>query len=179
MTIEIKEKGSDRFYREVINVISQYRYLLKKPRRKIKNYFKEYTVLLIICAMILLLDVISICLFDAGTGEKIALVTMIFLIVLLGAYVFRLNKLKKTMLADPRTSTLTLNDDGVTLNKENTQELRIGWDGILFVRVLKEGVFFIASEQTGAVISVTRRYENEILSWLKHERPDLEIITQA
>ncbi len=178
MTIEIKEKGSDRFYREVINVISQYRYLLKKPRRKIKNYFKEYTVLLIICAMILLLDVVSICLFDAGTGEKIALVTMIFLIVLLGAYVFRLNKLKKTMLADPRTSTLTLDEYGVTLNKENTQELRVSWDGIVFVRILKEGVYFVTSQQTGIVISVIRKYENEILPWLREHRPGLEIIAE-
>lgn len=176
MTIEIKEKGSDRFYKEVINVIAQYRYLLRKPHRKVKNYFKEYIILLTICALILLLDVVSICLFGAGTGEKIALVIMIFLIVLLGAYVFRLNKLKKALLEDSRTSTLTLDEYGVTLNKENTQELRVSWDGIRFVRVLREGVYFVTAEQTGVAISVIRKYENEILSWLREHRPGLEII---
>ena len=176
MTIEIKEKGSDKFYKEVINVISQYRPLLKKPRRKIKNQIRQFTVLIIACVFILLLDVVSVCLFGAGTGEKAVMFIMVFLIVLQAAFLFRLYKLKKTMLADPRTATLTLDENGVTLNKENTQELRVSWDGIRFVRVLREGVYFVTSEQTGVAISVSRNYENEILPWLRENRPETEII---
>ena len=115
MTIEIKEKGSDKFYKEVINVISQYRPLLKKPRRKIKNQFRQFTVLIIACVFILLLDVVSVCLFGAGTGEKAVLFIMVFLIVLQAAFLFRLNKLKKTMLSDTRTATLTLDKNGCAL----------------------------------------------------------------
>lgn len=37
MTIEIKEKGTKEFYKEVVNVTSQYRQLLKKPEAKLKN----------------------------------------------------------------------------------------------------------------------------------------------
>lgn len=179
MTITIKEKGSDAFYREVLGIYANYRYLLKNHRRKIKDPIKEYTLLLIIGAVAFALLLVCTFIFGVGIFEGIALTGLFLASVLSVLLLIRLTKSKKAMLEDDRTATLTLDDKGVSLNKEDTQELRIGWDGILFVRVLKEGVFFIASEQTGAVISVIRKYENEILSWLKHERPDLEIITQA
>lgn len=176
MTLEIKEKGSDRFYREVINVSSQYRYLLKKPNRKIKDYFKQYKALLILCAVIALLDLLSILFFGAGTVECCTLACLLLMMVLLCAVIFRLYKIKKTMLADTRTSTLTLDENGISLNKENTQEIRFGWDNIVFIRVLREGLYFAAAEQTGMMISVTRRYENELLAWVRENRPTLEII---
>ena len=179
MTITIKEKGSDAFYREVLGIYANYRYLLKNHRRKIKDPIKEYTLLLIIGAVAFALLLVCTFIFGVGIFEGIALTGLFLAAVLSALLLFRLIKTKNAMLADPRTSTLTLNDDGVNLNKENTQELRVSWDGIVFVRVQKEGVYFVTAEQTGIVISVIRKYENEILSWLKHERPGLEIITAA
>ena len=178
MILEIKEKGNDRFYREVINVSSQYRHLLKKPRRKIKDLFREYKVLLILSAIVLLLNILCLCFFGAGPTEYCVTAFLLLVTVFLAMVIFRLNKLKKTMQTDPRTSTLTLNEDGVALNKENTQEVRFGWDNVVFIRILREGIYFIAAEQTGMLISVSRRYENEILPWVKENRPALELVSE-
>ena len=38
MRIEITEKGSDAFYREVVNITAQYRSILKNHRHKLKDY---------------------------------------------------------------------------------------------------------------------------------------------
>ena len=39
MTIEIKEKGSEEFYREVVSVTTQYQRLIKKPDLKYRDLF--------------------------------------------------------------------------------------------------------------------------------------------
>ena len=176
MTLEIREKGSDAFYREVIAVSANYRSLLKNPRRKIKDPIKEYTVLLASGGAVFALLLICTFIFGAGIFECIALTGLFLASVLSALLLFRLTKAKKTMEEDRRTSTLTLNGDGVTLNKENAQELRFGWDNVAFIRVMKEGVYFVAAEQTGMLISVSRRYEDKILAWLRENRPAPEIV---
>jgi hypothetical protein len=41
MKIEISEKGSEAFYREVVNISAQYRYILKNHHHKLKDYFTQ------------------------------------------------------------------------------------------------------------------------------------------
>ena len=42
MTIEVKEKGTKQFYKEVVNIMTQYRQLLYRPEDKLKNNFTRY-----------------------------------------------------------------------------------------------------------------------------------------
>ena len=42
MKIEIKEKGSEAFYKEIVNISGQYRYLIKNHNYKLKDYFKQF-----------------------------------------------------------------------------------------------------------------------------------------
>ena len=57
MKIEISEKGSEAFYREVVNITSQYRFILKNHHHKLKDYFKQFRILLILgaAAMVILI----------------------------------------------------------------------------------------------------------------------------
>ena len=41
MKIEISERGSEAFYREVVNISAQYRYILKNHHHKLKDYFTQ------------------------------------------------------------------------------------------------------------------------------------------
>ena len=41
MKIEISDKGSEAFYREVVNISAQYRYILKNHHHKLKDYFTQ------------------------------------------------------------------------------------------------------------------------------------------
>ena len=55
MTIEINEKGSEAFYREVVNISAQYRYILKNHHHKLKDYFKQFKILLMLGTVFLVL----------------------------------------------------------------------------------------------------------------------------
>ena len=41
MKIEITKQGSKAFYREVVNISAQYRYILKNHHHKLKDYFTQ------------------------------------------------------------------------------------------------------------------------------------------
>ena len=53
LKIEIREKGSEAFYREVVNFQAQYRFTLRKLERKLKDYFKQFRTLLILGSVFL------------------------------------------------------------------------------------------------------------------------------
>ena len=58
MQIEFKEKNSEDYFREGINVQVQYQVLQKKPEGKLKDYFsltKKYLIILIVTAAVLVL----------------------------------------------------------------------------------------------------------------------------
>ena len=52
MTIEVKEKGSRQFYKEVVNIVTQYRQLLYRPEDKLRDNFTRYILLTIAMALI-------------------------------------------------------------------------------------------------------------------------------
>ena len=57
MTIEIKERGTKQFYKEVVNVLTQYRQLLYRPQDKLKDNFKRYIFLTIAMLLICIMSV--------------------------------------------------------------------------------------------------------------------------
>ena len=52
--IEITEKGTREYYKELVNITSQYRSLIKKPDMKLRNNFNLYKSYIIICAAFLI-----------------------------------------------------------------------------------------------------------------------------
>ena len=154
MRLEIKEKGSEAFYREVVNVAAQYRRFLQKPERKLTDFFKAYKIYTILCAV---LAVLIVAIFS-------------------GALWMNLNKTMKNMRNDPRTSVFTMDEKGVELNKEDSQTVRIGWDNLAFVRIFDESISFFTKDGLGFIISTDRRYGKEILEYLQAERPDVKIV---
>ena len=55
MRIEISEKGSDAFCREVVNITAQYRSILKNHNHKLKDYFRQFRLLLVLGAAVLVI----------------------------------------------------------------------------------------------------------------------------
>ncbi|MBQ4045363.1 MAG: hypothetical protein II627_02850 [Lachnospiraceae bacterium] len=176
MTIEILEKGSESFYKETVNVIAQYRYLLKNHRYKVKDYFDQYKKLLIVSSIVFVVLLLMI-IFWGPDALSFAGVSVLFIaIVLCIFYMFTLKRALKTLLSDSRFSILTLDDKGVELNKGDEQILRFSWDNVLFVRVFDYGIGFVSSDRSGVIIMVSRDYEKEILAWLSANQPELEVV---
>lgn len=168
MTIEIKEKGSRQFYKEFVNVLTQYRQLLYRPQDKLKDNFKRYAFLTIamvlICAMSLYGGI-------TGSFTVTKILTAVFGGVAAAATVvilFRMNKLVDGYLADDRPSVVTLDDNGVEIEKIGSQAVRLAWDNVAFVRSFIESTCFFSKDLSGTVLSVNNKHKKEIMDYIKN-----------
>ena len=176
MKIEISEKGSEAFYREVVNITSQYRFILKNHHHKLKDYFKQFRILLILGAAAMVILILMAIFWDVNPFDYAIIAVLGIEVVLCVGYLYALNKMLKAMLADSRTSVLTLDDTGVELNKDGSQIVKLGWDNIAVVRVYQESLTFVPGDRTGIVISVAKKYAGEILAWLRENQPHVEVV---
>lgn len=176
MTIEIKEKGSRRFYKEVVNIGTQYRQLLYKPEDKLKDNFARYTVLtvamLVIFAMYLYGGITQ-----GFTGIK--LVTGVFAAAASVVTLMILARMYKTVngyIADDRPSKVTLDENGVEIEKVGSQAVRLAWDNVAFVRTFGESTSFFSKDLSGIVLSVTSDHRKEITEYIKSNNIDVKVL---
>ena len=176
MTIEISEKGSEAFYREVVNICAQYRYILKNHHHRLKNYFKQFKVLLVLGAVFFVLLLLIAVFWGVSPWGYAILAALGISTVMSAAYLHLLNKLFKSMLADSRASVVSFDDSGVELNKGGSQIVKLGWENVAVVCSYRESLSFLSADHTGIVISVTKRYAAEILEWLRANQPAVEVV---
>lgn len=176
MKIEITKQGSKAFYREVVNISAQYRYILKKHHRKLRDYFKQFRILLILGAVFFVILLLMAVFWGVDPFDYAALAILGTAVILCAAYLFMLNRMLTSMLTDPRASVLSLDDCGVELNKGGSQIVKLGWENIAVVCVYQESLTFVSGDRTGLVISVTRQYADEILAWLSANQPSVEVV---
>ena len=176
MKIEISEKGSEAFYREVVNITSQYRFILKNHHYKLKDYFKQFRILLILGAAALVILILMATFWGVKPFDYAIMAALGIEVVLCVGYLYVLNKMLKSMLADSRTSVLTLDETGVELNKGGSQIVKLGWDNIAVVRGYQESLTFVSGDRTGFVISAAKKYAYDILAWLREHQPSVEVV---
>ena len=176
MTIEISEKGSEAFYREVVNISAQYRFILKNHHYKLKDYFRQFKVLLILGIVFFVLLLLMAIFWGIDPWGYAVIAALGIIDAMCAVYLHLLNKMLKAMLADSRTSVLTFDDTGVELNKGGSQIVKLGWNNIAVVRVYKESITFVSVDHTGIVISAAKQYADEILTWLRADQPSVEVV---
>ncbi len=179
LKIVVTEPGSEAFYRELVNIMAQYRQLLKKPERKLRDMFKSFRsnmiAMIVIAAIALLVCVLSFMWQDL-TASSIVLLAMALALIFLYAYNLKnYNKAVKRFIDEHRVATVTLDAGGVE-NKTDRQTVRLAWDGVAFARVFRESVAFLSSGGSGIVMTVDRKYEKEILTWMRAYQPAVKVI---
>ena len=176
MKIEITKQGSKAFYREVVNISAQYRYILKNHHRELRDCFKQFRILLILGTVLFVILLLMAVFWGVDPFDYAALAILGTAVILCAAYLFMLNRMLTSMLTDPRASVLSLDDCGVELNKGGSQIVKLGWENIAVVCVYQESLTFVSGDRTGLVISVTRQYADEILAWLSANQPSVEVV---
>ena len=112
--------------------------------------------------------------FNVWIGVVLVITGLAF--ILLIANQINMNKMVNAYLNDDRTSTVTLDEKGVELNKGGSQVIRVGWNDVTVVRSFKESVCFLAKNVTGFVIAVTNRYNDDIMKYLEDNHVDVKIV---
>ena len=176
MTIEVKEKGSRQFYKEVVNIVTQYRQLLYRPEDKLRDNFTRYILLTIamvlICAMSIYGGINS-------SFNAMKILTAVFAGVAAAAtavILVRMNKTVDDYLADDRPSVVTLDENGVEIEKTGAQAVRLAWDNVAFVRTFVESTSFFSKDLSGIVLSVDNNYRKEIMDYIKSNNSDVKVV---
>ncbi|MBR2731796.1 MAG: hypothetical protein IKD72_07410 [Clostridia bacterium] len=183
MRIEIsaKEKAgrSKRYYREFLVVSANYRRLIRQPSCRLRNPFREYLVLLIVgCLLLGLLGAVTgFADFDAPTVAALVLWGVIMLLCIFR--LIRLFQLCAALAHDPKDAVLTLDAEGIELDRAGTQTMRLAWSGVAFVRVFRESICILPKERTSLLFAIDRKYEAQILNELKAQHPEILIIEQG
>ena len=79
-----------------------------------------------------------------------------------------MNKLVDGYLADDRPSVVTLDDNGVEIEKIGSQAVRLAWDNVAFVRSFVESTCFFSKDLSGTVLSVNNDHRKEIMDYIKN-----------
>ena len=175
MKIEVTEKGSKEFYEELVNVISQYKRLLKYPDSRLKDNFRSLRSMTIIMGALFLINLM--CVWSAGLSTLNVLAMVMVAIAGIVAYLYRNNmkKMVERYLADERTSVVTLDENGVEINKEGGEIVRLPWESVAFVRSFVKSVCFVSKDVTGLVLAVSKQYVEEIWDYLDQNEIDVKI----
>ena len=177
MTIEIKEKGSRQYYEEIANINSQYMQLLKNPGARLGNNFRLHTILAAVMPVFFILYII----FGIRGSFRPASILVLFIIGLSAyasfTYLRKTRKMVADSMADDRAETLTLDKKGVAVKKEGSDEVRLAWGNVAFVRVFRESTCFFAEDQSGLIIPVNNAYSDEILEFIHNSNQYVPVIT--
>ena len=176
MTIEIKEKGSKAFYKEVVNVLSQYRQLLYRPEDKLKDGFTRYIFLAAAMALLCLMSLYG---GISGGFNAMKILTVIFAGLAAVATIVilvRMNKMVNAYIADDRPSVVTLDENGVEIEKTGSQAIRLAWDNVAFVRSFVESTCFFSKDMSGIVLCVNNDYRKEIMDYIKSNNIDVKVV---
>ena len=177
MILEVNDIVREQFAEEAVNISVQFRRLLKQHDRKLRNMMKEYKVIMIVLSVLLILYITSMLTWMIPDGFTwAACIVLAFGIII---YYFAIRNLNRTywgIMDQKRGSVITLDENGAELNRHNAQILRMSWDNIAFVRVFKESLCFFSKEANGMIILVDVKYADTIVSWLKENRPDTEMV---
>lgn len=176
MTIEIKEKGTRSFYREVVNILTQYRQLLYAPGEKLRDNFMRTIMLTLAMAAILVMFLYGGITQGFSTSKVLAMVFSGLATVTTLIYLFRLEKMVNGYLADDHPSVVTIDESGVGIEKVGSQNVRLAWENVAFVRSFKESTSFFSGDLSGIVLSVTNDYRKEILNYIKNNGIDVKVI---
>ena len=176
MTIEVKEKGSRQFYKEVVNIVTQYRQLLYRPEDKLRDNFTRYILLTIAMALICAMSIYG---GINSSFNAMKILTAVFAGVAAAATAVILVRMKKVVddyLADDRPSVVTLDENGVEIEKTGAQAVRLAWDNVAFVRTFVESTSFFSKDLSGIVLSVDNNYRKETMDYIKSNNIDVKVV---
>ena len=179
LRIEDNLKEDISFFRQLMNVLTSARKLAVDPNAKISDYRKSMIVFIIfgaaVSVLVFLLGVFAG--FDVFNYVAIVLgiVIVIFAAIALIYYNSMVKKLMSKQDSDTK-NTLVLDKEGIEFTSGSNQ-IKIGWKDIKFMRIEKDVVFFFPEQyETMPVLASHARYKDKIQRSLKEDGVNIKKI---
>ena len=177
MTIEFDRKEDEKFYEEVVNIMLQYQRILKNHHYKLMNLFRDIKTLMIFCVVFLAIYVVRMFFRGPDIAGAIVVVGMGLILLYCMKYFQTINPSKKNLMSSNNTTKLTLDENGIELNKTDSLSFKADWDHIALVRIEKLNLAFLTSAELNAVIAIPKEYGNQIVQWMQENQPQIEIVS--
>lgn len=166
MRIDYDKPGSPEFYREAVNVLLQYKRLLKDPDRKLKDMFKHYRNQLILSIVLIAAIIAELCLWGHDVLLEV-LIVMIAIAAFLNFYFLKQAKGMVKTMGKPGHAYFVADEEGIEISKEGEQTIRMAWEKISFVRAFDHAVCFLPKDVPGFVFSVESKDKQQIFEYMK------------
>ncbi len=161
MRITVSDTGRREYYDEVLYVASNYKKFQKNPGKRIKGFIKAMllpTILYIAMVVLMLL------LFGQDRDPIFLLLggMLVFVVVFFIIYLVKGNRQINAMMADKGTRYIEITDESITF-EDDKKTIAQKWDNIMNVLLGPHSVVFLPTGQDGALITIERNYESEVL----------------
>ncbi|MBQ7703358.1 MAG: hypothetical protein IJT40_03190 [Firmicutes bacterium] len=161
MKITVKDIGRREYYDEVLYAASNYKKFQKNPNKKIKGFIKAmlmptiaYIVLVLLMLVLFWQDRDNVFLLLAGM--------LIFVVVFFVIYLVKGNKQINAMMADKGTRYIEITEDSVKF-EDSKKVIEQKWTNIMNVLLGPHSIIFLPTGTDGALITIDRTYEEEVL----------------
>lgn len=174
MKIEIKERGSKKFYDEFLYIVSKYSKIKKNPKRKVRSLTFEIIMYIIFVSVAILL-ITSFYINDNSSIYLILIGMLSILLLLIIVYLLSIIKRINILRSVTKTTIIDLDEKRIEFIDEE-KNIRINWSDIEFVLINKETICFIPKRVTSTFISIPTYYKKAILKVLNKYKLDSLVI---
>ena len=161
MRIEVNEVGRREYYDEVLYAASNYKKFQKNPNKRIKGFIKAMLMptiaYIVLTALMLVLFWRDRDLVFLPLAGMLAFVVIFFII-----YLVKGNKQIDAMMADKGTRYIEITKDSVKF-EDSKKVIEQKWSNIMNVLLGPHSIIFLPTGTDGALITIDRTYEEEVL----------------
>ena len=173
-TIKEGSDSNEATQKEIVNIQIQGVALINNPERKLRNYFKRYKIGITIEGAILLLFLIM------GIAWKFDVIVIIGIIVV-GTYIALIlkwyasvKKILRDRANDEHAKTITLDESGISVDKDGAAAISLLWDNISFVRSFEHTICFFSKDRI--ILPINKAYKKKIQENLRENKIKIKAI---
>ncbi|MBR6223638.1 MAG: hypothetical protein IKQ71_09385 [Lachnospiraceae bacterium] len=176
LTIETEAQMTEAAAKEIVNVTTQIKTLLKTPEKKLTDYFKFCPCSMIFCAVMTVFCVFYILKFGGDPLIYVCLGVMLLTFVLALVMYRSVNRYKKLLIDKSGKVTVTFDEEGIDYDNHADRKLKLSWGGTAFIRVLKECIYVTPKDITSVMICLKKDYAESVLRFVNENNIDVRII---
>ena len=171
MKLEINELGSRDFYEEILYLSLNRRNILRNKNykvHKVNDYYRMYIIYSILAALLM---IVFYFMFKNGIFLMMAGMA-IFLIVYELLSVNNFNKYIEAIMSQDKAKTIEINEDGVSYS-DGERSLSLDWNAVHSVIKGKYSISFFPKNESDYMISLDKKYADEVIEALKANNMDV------
>ncbi len=176
LTIETEAQMTEAAAKEIVNVTTQIKTLLKNPEKKLTDYYKFCPGSMIFCAVMAIFCVFYILKFGGDALIYVCLGVMLITFVLSLVMYRSVNKYKKFLTDKSGKVTVTFDEDGIDYDNHLDRKLKLSWGGTAFIRMFKECLYVTPKDITSVMICLKKDYAESVLRFVDENNIDIKII---